>query len=64
MLLYQTLQDCPSLDIENQHTEALQETFQALLDLFQQLKGSSLPQTNPAAYEITEQIVMLAYTSK
>jgi hypothetical protein len=62
MLLYRTLQNCPNLDIENQHTEALREMSKALLDLFQQPKKLPSPQRNPAAYEITEQIVMLAHT--
>jgi hypothetical protein len=33
----------------------------SLLDLFQRLKKLPSPQRNPAAYEITEQIVMLAH---
>ncbi|PVH69035.1 hypothetical protein DL98DRAFT_627007 [Cadophora sp. DSE1049] len=61
MLLYQTLHNGPNLDIGKQEVESLQEISKSLLGLFQRLKSSPSPQRNPAAYEITEQIVKLAY---
>jgi hypothetical protein len=61
MLLYQTLHSGPTLDIGKQEVETLQEISKSLLDLFQRRKSSPSPQRNPAAYEITEQIVTLAH---
>jgi hypothetical protein len=58
MILYRALDNGPSLGIENQQMEEMSKT---LLDLFQQLKRDPLPQKNPVAYEITEQIVMQAH---
>jgi hypothetical protein len=40
----------------------LQEMSKTLLDLFQRLKSSPLPQRNPATHKITEQIVTLAHS--
>ncbi|KAE9373733.1 hypothetical protein N431DRAFT_482672 [Stipitochalara longipes BDJ] len=61
-LLHRTLCNCSNLNNENQQMEALREMSKTLLDLFQQLKESPLPQKNPVAYEITEQIVMQAHS--
>jgi hypothetical protein len=58
MILYRALDNGPSLGIEDQQMEEMSKT---LLDLFQQLKKDPLPQKNPVAYEITEQIVMQAH---
>ena len=60
-LLYRVLHDSFILGVESQKTEALQAKSKALLELFQQLKSSPLPRRNPAASELTEQIVTLAH---
>ncbi|KAF8853841.1 hypothetical protein BDZ45DRAFT_677402 [Acephala macrosclerotiorum] len=59
MLLHRI--NSPNLGIENRQMEALQEMSKPLLDLFQRLKKLPSPQRNPDAYEITEQIIMLAH---
>jgi hypothetical protein len=61
MLLDRTFHGSPILGIESQKMEELQEKSRNLVKLFQRLKSSQLPQRNPAAYEITKQIVTLAH---
>ena len=61
LLVYETLHGGLNLGIGQQEVETLQEMSKSLLDLFQRLKSSPSPQKNPAAYEITEQIVTLAH---
>ena len=57
MLLYQALYDRSVTEIENSKLKALRDEATTLLELFQQLKNSSLAQENPMAYEITEDII-------
>ena len=60
-LLHQALHNNSITGIEHSKAVALRENATALLDLYQRLKISPLPQDNPMVYEITEQIVTLAH---
>jgi hypothetical protein len=61
MLLYRNFHGDPISGVESRKMEELQEKSKTLVELFQRLKSSPSPQSNSAAYEITEQIITLAH---